>query len=228
MMISYDPQTYEKQAYEQPMGEQPVFDKAPASPGHQTPQPDYNQRFHPQLPKVETIWELNPLMFIQRTLAFEFEKKVGLITSLGLDLQFAQNEIVNNSTAEVSVNDFGLLPKIRFYPAEELSGIFFGAKVFLGQYTNSIVVAGETRTLVQWVTAPMAHLGYRITSFSGLTMAAYVGAGTNIPTPTFSSGDLQTELASSNGSSWDYGWAKLNDVVTGFRADFGLTFGIAY
>ena len=107
-----------------------------------------------------------------------------------------------------------------------LSGIFMGAKMFIGKSTLKVTglplnkEANESDMQV----APAAHVGYRVVGIGGATLAFYIGGGANL-----NKVELETDSAiGATGSDFEYVQERLNKNTSGFRLDYGLTIGIAF
>ncbi|MCA2960255.1 MAG: hypothetical protein IOD12_08380 [Silvanigrellales bacterium] len=185
-------------------------------------QPEYGKTFRPNTPLKNYILELNPLLVINRGIAVEFEARSGDTLSFGGDLVYRDAEVYRDGGVKGRVQFLGAAPKVRVYPLATLGGVFFGAKVMLGQ--NTLSISGSEDVTV-FTVSPTAHVGYRVTTFSGFTLAAYIGGGVNLPAPEFKKEDLS--LASQNEAKANAARDKVNKATGLFRPDFGLTLGIA-
>lgn len=185
-------------------------------------QPEYGKTFRPNTPVKDYILELNPLLVINRGVAVEFEARSGSLFSFGADLFYRDAEVYSEGGVKGRVQFIGAAPKVRVYPLATLGGVFFGAKVMLGQ--NTLSVSGSDDVNV-FTVSPTAHVGYRFVTFSGFTLAGYIGGGVNLPAPEFEKEDLV--VASQNDARANQARDKVNKATGLFRPDFGLTLGIA-
>lgn len=213
------------------VGQSLAFERASAdSPITYTPaegEPlDYEKKFYPT--EVSTTWilELNPLQLINRSIVVESERRVAQNYTLGLDVLYSEMTVSEEKGTKASAVSYGVLPKVRMYPLPVLTGVYFGLKVFIGSFTAAIEGAGEQKEFDQVVVAPTAHVGYRITSFSGITFSLYIGGGANLPSLDVQSGDFPVSVR--NDPGWKDAASRLNQTLSAFRPDFGLTLGAAF
>jgi hypothetical protein len=166
--------------------------------------------------------EINPLLVINRGIAVEGERRMGELVSLGLDLMYRDAEVFDRGGVRGRVQSFGAAPKVRVYPMSTLGGVFFGAKLMLSQNTLSITDNDDQSV---FTVSPTAHVGYRVSTFGGFTLAAYLGGGINIPAPEYEKDDLDAAYRDSK----DHNGArdKVNKATGLFRPDIGLTLGVA-
>lgn len=206
-------------------------DASPSSGTYQVPmgeQPEYGKKYYPSRkagPEADTVLEINPLLLIQRGIGFEFEHRLGESFSLGADFIYRDAEIYDENSAKGRNRFLGVAPKFRLYPIQTLAGVFFGAKVTVGQDSSEVKAGGVKSTKDTFIVAPSAHVGYRFVSFNGFTVAGYVGAGVNIPTPEFEQEDLDARVR--NSAIANEAREEINDKNGFFRPDFGLTVGVA-
>jgi hypothetical protein len=209
------------QTYEPPTGEQPT----------------YGKKFRPTEIDKNFVLELNPLMLIRKSLSFETEFKTGELVSLGADLIYENNEVFKintssningnqtNNTVIGNINYFGVSPKIRLYPMTPLNGVFFGAKLGMGQLTQKISDSNISKERSKFIVSPSVHAGYRFSTFNGFTMAFYLGGGLNAPNPKLEDSDIDASVRTN--TDWRSAKDKVNSNFAVFKPDFGLTLGIA-
>jgi hypothetical protein len=195
--------------YVQPMGEQP----------------DFGKKYRPGVPSHELVLEINPLLLYNRSFAVEMEKKWTESITFGGDIIYRDANVFEKDAVKGNVQFLGVAPKIRIYPYTALAGVFFGAKLTLGQTNLSIKSSEETTEKGVLTLAPTAHVGYRFATFSGFTLAAYVGGGLNIPKPELAKSDLKEKNRDSE--TWNDARDDVNNATGLFRPDIGLTLGVA-
>lgn len=187
---------------------------------------DYDKKFFPT--EVSTTWiiELNPLQLINRSVVVESERRISENYTLGLDVLYSEMVVSEEKETKASAVSYGLLPKVRMYPLASLTGVYFGLKVFIGSFSAAIEGAGEQKEFDHVFVAPTAHVGYRISSFSGVSFSLYVGGGAHLPSLDLQSGDFPDSVRSDPG--WKDAASRLNQILSAFRPDFGLTIGAAF
>ena len=190
-------------------------------------QPDYTKKYYPTEVTKSYFLELNPLLLLNRGLALESEFKIMESLTLGADALY-RDAVIFESDAGVEgrLTYFGLAPKIRFYPLPTLSGVFFGLKVLVGQLSAEISGKQGTESTSQLMVSPVAHVGYRINSMMGATLALYIGGGMNIPRLTIDSTSFPAEARED--ATWKDAASQLEQAESGFRPDFGLALGIGF
>jgi hypothetical protein len=215
MLFTYMPKSFAEggdessNGYKQPMGEQP----------------DFNKKYRPNVPNHDFVLELNPLLLIYRSIAVELEKKAGANLTFGGDLIYRDALVYDEKDLKGRVQFLGVAPKVRFYPFQALDGFFFGGKLSIGQ-TNLSIKSSDVKSEKGVLTiSPTAHVGYRLSTDSGFTMAAYIGGGVNIPKPELSQSDLKEE--NRNAQNWKDGRDAVNEASGLFKPDFGLTLGVS-
>ena len=206
----------------------PESDPSADTKGYTPPtgeQPDYEKTYRPSVPQVDLVLEVNPLLLINRGISAEFEKQFSGSVSLGGDLIYRDAEVHSESGVKGRVQYLGIAPKVRFYPFSTLAGVFFGGKMMIGQ--NTLTVSDDQKKSEQafLTVSPTVHTGYRFTSFSGFTFAAYVGGGVNLPRVELKSSDLDESRR--DNSTWKSAKDDVNAATGLFRPDFGITLGIA-
>jgi hypothetical protein len=187
---------------------------------------DYEKKFYPTEVSTDWVVELNPLQLVNRSIVAESEHRIAENFTLGLDLLYSEMTVSESKGVKASAVSYGILPKVRMYPLPVLTGVYFGLKLFLGSFTATIDGAGEKKSFDQVVVAPSAHVGYRITSFSGITFSLYVGGGAHFPQLDLETADFPEAVR--NDARWKDSAARLNQALGAFRPDFGLTFGAAF
>ena len=190
-------------------------------------QPTYGKKYYPGQNVNDIFLEVNPLLLIQRGIGVEFEKRGGDTWSFGADVLYRDAEVFYENDVKGRTQFLALAPKVRIYPVNTLAGVFFGAKIILGQQTNTVAGGGITSEKSAFIVTPAAHVGYRFVAFSGFTIAGYIGGGLNIPKPDFKKEDLKTYPTAASSNSAYKAREKINDQSGLFRPDFGLTLGIA-
>lgn len=181
----------------------------------------YGKKYQPVDKRSDMFLEVNPLRLINRGLGFEFEMRMAEHVSAGADLEYRSADLYESGETKGTSQYFGIAPKIRVYPMESMSGVFFGFKVFLGQLTTEIKNPDKDYDKGVFQIAPTVHAGYRFTSFGGFAFAVYVGGGINLPKLEIKDGDIADNDKSKDARS------KLEKENGTFRPDFGLTVGIA-
>jgi hypothetical protein len=104
--------------------------------------------------------------------------------------------------------------------------VFFGFKTFIGQTSAEISGNQGTKQFSNFMISPVAHVGYRINSMMGATLALYLGGGMNIPKLKIDSGEFPTDARED--ATWKDAANQLSQAESAFRPDFGLTLGIAF
>ncbi len=212
MLLSYTP----------PQGEQLPFEQ------NFEQQADYSgKKFRPTSPKSSYILEINPLLLYRRTLSFQGEFWLGKKFSLGTEVQYLQNKITDNSTQVVRIGYIGIGPQVRFYPLDAMDGVFFGLKLLTGKNDWNILIGSTEAKNSLWIFSPTVNFGYRMTSFSGLTISGYFGGGMNIPEPRILDSDIQQGLNGSFSDTWRRTRSDILNSMTAFRIDMGLTIGVS-
>lgn len=190
---------------------------------------DYNKKFYPEEESSDWFVELNPLLLLTRTLVLESERRVADGYTLGLDVRYRDANVYNTNGVKGTLTYFGVAPKLRLYPLPTLSGVFFGFKVLLGSATAEISGV-ESKTWNQFIVAPVAHVGYRITSRKRVTLALYLGGGVNVPKLEIKESEFPPAIAGSAGQSenWRDAANSLKQAESRFKPDFGLSLGVAF
>lgn len=177
------------------------------------------KKFYPAETSRDLFLELNPLLLVRRGLEFDFEMRVGENISFGSDIIYTNAEIYSEAGTTGKTSYLGLGPKIRFYPMNTLSGLFFGGKIYLGKTTSLIEQSNRVSEFTKAQISPTVQIGYRFSQFGKFAMAAYLGGGFNIP---------QAAIAedTSENDQWNSARKKLNDTNSLFKPDFGITIGV--
>ncbi len=188
--------------------------------------PDYEKKYRPTEVSVDWIIELNPLLLLNRGLALEMEHRIAEIYTLGADVLYSDATVFESDAGVKGRSlSFGLLPKVRLYPLPVLSGVFFGFKLFLGVVNSEISGESQSHSETHFMVSPTVHVGYRITSFRGVTFSLYVGGGANVPPVEVAEEEWPTEVRGN--SEWKDAANRINQNESLFRPDFGLTLGVA-
>jgi len=180
---------------------------------------DFGKKFYPTTNDAEFIFELNPLLLIRRGFEIETEYKIKPSVTVGFDIVWFDSSVFDENGVKANVGYYGVEPKVRFYPLQRLDGVFMTGRLAIGTYVYKIS-STQTWSKEIMTVAPIVQVGYRITSFSGFTFSGYIGGGFNLRDP---KADITTLTSESEKSAR----SKLNDTLTRFRPDFGLTFGMA-
>lgn len=181
----------------------------------------YGKKYQPTEKRSDVFLEVNPLRLINRGLSFEFEMRAAEHVSIGGDLEYRSADVYDSGSTKGKSQYFGIAPKVRVYPLESMSGVFFGFKLFLGQLSTDISDTSKDFTKSTFQMAPTVHAGYRFTNFGGFAFAIYLGGGLNIPKLDIPKSDI-----ADNDRARDARDKLLNENGV-FRPDFGLTVGIA-
>lgn len=181
----------------------------------------YGKKYQPVDKHSDMFLEVNPLRLINRGLGFEFEMRMTEHLSAGADLEYRSADLYESGETKGTTQYFGVAPKIRVYPMESMSGVFFGFKLYLGQLTTEIKDPDKDFEKGLFQAAPSVHVGYRFTNFGGFAFAIYVGGGINIPKLEIKDDEIADNTKSKDARS------KLEKENGTFRPDFGLTVGIA-
>jgi hypothetical protein len=206
---------------------------AESSPGQYVPKTgdalDYNKKFYPEEESRDWFVELNPLLLLTRTLVVESERRISDGYTLGLDLRYRNASVYSSNGVKGTLTYFGVAPKFRLYPLPTLSGVFFGFKVLLGS-AQAEIVGTETKSWDQFIVAPVAHVGYRITSRMGVTLALYLGGGVNIPQLEIKESEFPAAVTGSvaETENWRDAASALKQAESRFKPDFGLSLGVAF
>lgn len=182
---------------------------------------EYGKKYYPTEPRSEMFLEVNPFLLINRGLGFEFETRLSDRLSFGSDFIYRKNSGVydNRNGTTASTQYLGFAPKLRIYPIEPMSGVFFGFKLYVGQVLSEVTVSNNSTSDSEFQVAPAVHAGYRLTTFGGFTVAGYLGGGINIPRAKFDK--------TLTGPDVEAARDRLDSENEVFRPDFGVTFGIA-
>ncbi len=206
---------------------------AESSPGQYVPKTgealDYNKKFYPEEESRDWFVELNPLLLLTRTLVVESERRISDGYTLGLDLRYRNASVYSSNGVKGTLTYFGVAPKFRLYPLPTLSGVFFGFKVLLGS-AQAEISGTETKSWDQFIVAPVAHVGYRITSRMGVTLALYLGGGVNIPRLDVNESEFPAAVKGSlaEAENWRDAASSLKQAESRFKPDFGLSLGVAF
>ncbi len=195
---------------------------------HTGEQPVYGKKFFDGREQHSTYLELNPLLLIDRGVGVEFEHRVSGNVSLGLNLEYSQYASDQYGFSGDN-QSFFVVPKIRFYPMELLSGVFLGADLRLGTVwskitADAVLFPDSQPNKASFYASPAVHVGYRIVTFSNFTAAAYVGGGYTLTTARFTDSELGDMLGSPDARAVR---DRLGDASTRFRLDYGFTLGAA-
>lgn len=181
----------------------------------------YGKKYYPTEVKSDLFLEVNPVLLINRGLGFEFEMRGGEHTSFGADIQYRNAELYDSAGYRGRSQYFAFAPKMRIYPIETMSGVFFGFKLLIGQVSSEIETPQRPYSFATFQVAPAVHAGYRITSFGGFSLALYVGGGINLPKSEIKQDDVPSDGGAQEARK------KVNAEQGTFRPDFGFTIGIA-
>lgn len=220
--FSFVPSAFAQNEYVPPGGQNTQSTPSGEYVPPQGEQPEYGKKYRPTTPEKDLILEINPLLVINRGIAVEFERRSGDTLSFGLDLIYRDAKVFDERGVEGSVQYLGAAPKVRVYPLATLGGVFFGAKIMLGQNTLAI---SDNDDIGIFTVSPTAHVGYRFTTFSGFTLAGYLGGGVNIPAPEYEKEDL--DVAYRESDAHNDARSRVNRATGLFKPDIGLTLGIA-
>lgn len=188
-------------------------------------QPTYGKRYTPGASDTNNVFEINALLLANKGFGLEYEMRGSESMNFGVDLQFVEKSVKDESGATGSSQSLMIAPKLRLYPMQALNGVFMGGKVFLGQVKAAVSSGGSESEHTFNLLAPTVHVGYRFLSTFGFTWSIYAGAGVNFPQAKFEEKYLSNELKGKAGVSGVIN--QLNDVNKSVRYDIGLNLGVA-
>jgi hypothetical protein len=204
------------------------FAKAQSSSEYTPPmgeQPTYGKRYTPGQSETNYVIEINAAQLANKGFGLEFESRGSESMNFGADLLYSEKSVKEDSGVTGSTKSMLIAPKIRLYPQQNLSGVFLGGKLYLGQVVASISAANTESEKTFTIMAPSVHVGYRFLSTFGFTWSVYGGAGVNFPQPKFEEKYLVSEAKGKAGVSAAID--QLNDINKSVRFDLGVTLGVA-
>lgn len=201
----------------------------PDFPSESSGQIEYGKKFYPSEKSRSYFLEINPLLLFSRSLVLESEIRGGENFTYGIDFRYKDAVVHDSGGVKGTHTYIGLSPKLRLYPLPILSGVFVGVKVFMGQ-VRSTIDSIESKTWDEVLVSPLAHVGYRITSNFGLTLALYIGGGFNVPALDISDSEFPGSVVASAEESarWRDASEALNQQESRFKPDIGLSLGVAF
>jgi hypothetical protein len=173
------------------------------------------------------LFELNPLLMINQGMGLSAEYGIKIPFSVGVDFQanfqtpYDQNQVKSTRTI------YAIGPKFRYYFfTDDIAGPFVGIKI-LYLYSQSQIYDKDTSALstVNNV-APTVQAGYRFLAKNGFTVSAFVGAGFKFVNDRWQ--DSQIPVSKVGNTDWSAAEAKLNQNVSRFEPDYGVTIGYLF
>ncbi|MFZ9519343.1 MAG: hypothetical protein ACO3A4_02600 [Silvanigrellaceae bacterium] len=188
-------------------------------------QPTYGKRYTPGQSETNYVIEINAAQLANKGFGLEFESRGSESMNFGADILYSEKSVNEDSGVTGTAKSMFVAPKIRLYPQQNLSGVFLGGKLYLGQITSTISTSNTDSEKTFTVMAPSVHVGYRFLSTFGFTWSVYGGAGVNFPQPKFEEKFLVAEAKGKPGVSAAID--SLNALNKSVRFDLGVTLGVA-
>jgi len=173
------------------------------------------------------LLEINPLFAINQGLGLSAETAILPTDSIGLDLQayFQLPYHQNGVQAQRNIYSLGLKWRSYFWTGA-LAGPFVGLKI-LYAFSNAKTYDTDTAAcLIVHNVSPIVQAGYRFLTSNGFSVSLFVGGGVKLFSDTWP--DSLTPDSKKSNADWIAARQKLNQNLSRFQPDYGITFGYAF